>query len=492
MLSLGRHRLITSYRYFSVNHVLCWLRTTKMASVALVKLQQFILKGVEGLDKRREKGRGCYGAVYQVEFNGVPCIAKRLHDILVGRGQEEPVSAVDRRAAISRFREECVLLSGLRHPNIVQMLGVHYGGSDEADISLIMEYMHMDLEHCMKTYPDIPLPYKTSILRDVAYGLAYLHSIPIIHRDLNVGNVLLAESLRAKIADLGVAKLLDRETAMIRTRTVCPGALDFMSPESLEESPKYDVRLDIFSFGHLAIYLVNQKPPRTLDSAVTAADLHKKQMQVGKRRRSLDQMGGSRHPLYSTVVQCLSDTPDQRPTSRDLVRRMEEICKQRPITHENTLQTLAELTDKVKLENELTRRNQHIAELRESLTTKDQNLAKLKEVLITKDYQLSESKEALTMKDQQLVELSKSLKTKNHQLSESRAALTVKNQQVAELSDSLRTKAHQLSGSRAALTVKDQQLAVLSGSVKKKDCQLSKLKEELKREVYGIRLSFVI
>ena len=186
-----------------------------MASVALPKLQQFILKGVEGLDKRREKGRGCYGAVYEVRFNGVPCIAKRLHDILVGRGQEEPVSKEGKSEMLRRFREECILLSSLRHPNIVQMLGVHYGGSDEADISLIMEYMHMDLEHCMKTYSDIPLPYKTSILKDVAYGLAYLHSIPIIHRDLNAGNILLTESLRAKIADLGVAKLWDRETLMI-------------------------------------------------------------------------------------------------------------------------------------------------------------------------------------------------------------------------------------------------------------------------------------
>ena len=45
-------------------------------------------------------GRGSYGAVYEVELNGVPCIAKRLHDILVGRGQEEPVTGADRRAAI--------------------------------------------------------------------------------------------------------------------------------------------------------------------------------------------------------------------------------------------------------------------------------------------------------------------------------------------------------------------------------------------------------
>ena len=66
------------------------------------------------MDKRREKGRGCYGAVYEVWLHGVPCNAKRLHDILVGRGQEEPVSEEDRRAAISRFREECVLTSSAR------------------------------------------------------------------------------------------------------------------------------------------------------------------------------------------------------------------------------------------------------------------------------------------------------------------------------------------------------------------------------------------
>ena len=88
--------------------------------------------------------------------------------------------------------------------------------------------------YVMCTYPDIPLPYKTSILRDVAYGLAYLHSRPIIHLDLNVGNVLLTESLQAKIADLRATKLLERETAMERTRTICPEALYFtIYPQSV-------------------------------------------------------------------------------------------------------------------------------------------------------------------------------------------------------------------------------------------------------------------
>ena len=119
-------------------------------------LEPFEVKSesIEGLHlgERREKGRGCYGAVYEVQVNGLPCIAKRLHDILVGRGDQETVREEDVRAVVNRFREECSLLSSLRNPNVVQFMGVHFG-RDEADISLIMEYMHMDLEHCIKTYP---------------------------------------------------------------------------------------------------------------------------------------------------------------------------------------------------------------------------------------------------------------------------------------------------------------------------------------------------
>ena len=298
---------------------------------------------VEGLDETKEINRGCYGAVYEVRLHGLPCIAKRLHDILVGRGREERVSEEDKRTVTSRFRVECELLSGLRHPNVVQFVGVHYG-RDEADISLIMEYMHMDLDQCMKTYPDIPLFCKTSILRDVAYGLAYLHSKNIIHCDLNAGNVLLTESLRAKIADFGVAKLFDKKLKDTATHlTACPGAPSFMAPECLEENAKYDNKLDCFSFGHLVVYVANQQFPSSVDSDITKEDVKHKQMQVAKRRSSLKQMaGGSDHPLYSIAVQCLSDTPDQRPTSRDLVMRMEELCKKQPPPYKNVMEAVKE------------------------------------------------------------------------------------------------------------------------------------------------------
>ena len=300
--------------------------------------EKFEISSVEGLSERKEKGRGCYGAVYEVRVHGVPCIAKRLHDILVGRRGQELVDKQQRAGVIQKFRYEVNLLSGLRHPNVVQFLGVHYG-RDEADISLIMEYMHMDLEHCITAYPNIPLPYKTSILRDVSYGLAYLHSKSIIHRDLNAGNILLTESLKAKIADLGVAKLFDW---MHRITTVCPGAPDYMPPESVDESPEYDHKLDTFSVGHLILYLVNQSVPIVSDKTMTEDDFKRKQLQVGKRRKALNQMGGPSHPLYNTAVWCLSDNPDQRPTAKQLVNRMKEVCKHFPLPHKNALETQLE------------------------------------------------------------------------------------------------------------------------------------------------------
>ena len=315
------------------------------------------IKYVDGLEEGREKGRGSFGVVYEVRVNGAPCIAKRLHDILVGRGRVERVGEKEKSEVVQRFRRECILLSGLRHPNVVQFIGFHFRRGDETDICLIMENMHMDLEQCMKTYPNIPLPYKISILRDVAYGLAYLHSIPIMHCDLNTGNVLLSESLQAKIADVGMSKLFDKKLVTQWTRTICPGAPDFMPPECQIESSKYNDKLDIFSFGHLVIYLVNQQAPRVIDANVMPKDVKNKQMQVGRRREALDQMG-SDHPLYDTAVKCLSDTPTQRLSSAKLVIRLEEIFERFPLPHKNNLEILTALTRLQKHADELNEERQ--------------------------------------------------------------------------------------------------------------------------------------
>ena len=125
--------------------------------------------------------------------------------------------------------------------------------------------------------PDAPKPFsplglKQSILHDVARGLAYLHdhSPPIVHSDLSARNVLLNSAMVAKIADVGVARIVHCMGAAA-TMTKAPGASIYDPPEALEaksggeeDSSKYDTSIDVFSFSVVAIFTLSQTFPCNL------------------------------------------------------------------------------------------------------------------------------------------------------------------------------------------------------------------------------------
>ena len=142
-------------------------------------------------------------------MEGLLCAGKKLHDALVERGNQGAQNMVD------KFVEECSLLSELRHPHLVQFLGICFVDTSNLPI-LVMEYLPYCLDSLLDPEEDaerknIPLALKRSILCDVARGLSYFHSHvpPIIHRDLTAKNVLLTSAMTAKIADLGVARILN-------------------------------------------------------------------------------------------------------------------------------------------------------------------------------------------------------------------------------------------------------------------------------------------
>jgi serine/threonine-protein kinase CTR1 len=110
-------------------------------------------------------------------------------------------------------------MSTLRHPNIVQFLGITFFPGSQLPV-LVMERLLTSLHDLLEPEVDpllsasekqfLPLSLKCSILENVASGLVYLHerSPPVIHRDLSARNVLLNSALVAKIADLGVARIV--------------------------------------------------------------------------------------------------------------------------------------------------------------------------------------------------------------------------------------------------------------------------------------------
>ena len=202
-------------------------------------------------------GRGSYGKVSLIEYDGTVCACKQLRTRTLQREDERT-----KRKIKADFLRECHLWSNLRHPNVVQFLGVFYPTGDESGLPfMIMEKMKKTLTVLVKKYPDIPLLVKLSLLHDVVLGLRYLHAHtpPILHCDLSPNNILVTSHLEAKITDLGLAKGVLMKDANQLTKA--PGTLQFMPPEALDDETTYGPPLDIFSFGGVICHLASGKWP---------------------------------------------------------------------------------------------------------------------------------------------------------------------------------------------------------------------------------------
>ena len=288
----------------------------------------------EPINPNDKIGEGQYGAVYRVKFKGAACIAKRLHDVLTGVRGEEAVDDEQWKGIVAKFENECSFLSKLRHPNVVQFLGIYQPTGDPRDLVLVMEKLLMDLKQFVTKHPKAVTPLKLNILHGISCGLLYIHSHGIVHRDLNAGNVLLTEGLQAKVADLGVARIIGpRLTGEL---TQAPGAQDYMPPEALDKSPMYEFSLDVFSFGHLSLYLINGEYPLPRDPSIHSIQKPSAQsgvvmgLQAQKRKQWLDMMED--HCLSPLVVRCLQDVPKQRPTMAELNKEVEKHCNSNPMT----------------------------------------------------------------------------------------------------------------------------------------------------------------
>ena len=234
-------------------------------------------------------------------------------------------------------------MSTLRHPHVVQFLGVCFLQGSRLP-ALVMELLLTSLHDLLgdsEPPPDVPksffpLGLKRSILHDVARGLAYLHdrSPPIIHRDLSARNVLLNSAMVAKIADLGVARIVPRMRTAA-TMTKAPRAAIYMPPEALEaksedeeDSSKYDASIDIFSFGVVVLFTLSQTFPCNLLAPtyhlnrrlVARTELERRDQYVQKIYSQLRK----NHPLIQLIEMCLHNFPEDRPDIREVLWLLEQ------------------------------------------------------------------------------------------------------------------------------------------------------------------------
>ena len=299
-----------------------------------------ILKGVK--ETGEEFGVGAYGRVFAVDYYGTVCAAKEIHANLIG--------STELTKPVYYFLRECQQCAELRHPNVVQFLGVYYKPGSPLPI-LVMEKMGESLRYSLERYPNIPMTIKLSILFDVSLGLRYLHSNKIVHRDLSSNNILLTSLLRAKISDLGVAKVVKTDSK--KSLTHIPGTADFMPPEAQADIPIYDTSLDVFSYGGVMLHTASQKWPTP--SAVKQYDPKTRKVrgftEVERRQSYIDKMTGNAKELVPLAVQCLDDDPDVRPTMIDVSEGVKKLKDRSPDVNMNLMSILQQVASYVAMQS---------------------------------------------------------------------------------------------------------------------------------------------
>ena len=267
----------------------------------------------------RVLGHGSYATVLELDYIGLRCAGKKIHEILLSQG--------DTSYTVLRFEEECRILSQVRHPNIVQFLGVYFQQGVLAPF-LVMEFLPTNLTSNIEQHGILSEDISYSILHDVALGLCYLHSQtpPIIHRDLSSNNVLLTPNMTAKISDLGVARILNLTPLQVTHMTQTPGTPAYMPPEVMVAKPIYDTSVDEFSYGAMMIHVFSGQWPEPQTGPVRTEPNGKMiPISEAERREALLETIGNDHPLMDLILKCIHNHPRSRTRAREIVKRLGEM-----------------------------------------------------------------------------------------------------------------------------------------------------------------------
>ena len=231
---------------------------------------------------------------------------------------------------MQRFQQECAFLENIRHPNIVQYLGMTRDPESRLPV-LLMELLDESLTKMLEhSRQSLAYHVQVDICHDIALAVAYLHSNDIIHRDLSSNNVLIMAKSRAKVTDFGMSKLAGAAPNMTPL-TMCPGTVVYMPPEALDETPVYTKKLDCFSEGVIMIQVCTRLWPepgprtRTVPFPASLTGMTEVPVLEPERRKKHIDMIDRGHGLLPIAVDCLHYQENERPSSEELCQRLTDL-----------------------------------------------------------------------------------------------------------------------------------------------------------------------
>src|SRR5436189_2311892 len=260
-------------------------------------------------------GRGGMGAVYLTEQPGLD------REVAI----KELIQSAD-PVSLRRFLQESQVMARTSHPNLVQVHDMELIG----DINyLVLEFVRgRSLRDWMNQTP-LPPPQVFAVMHGVLQALDYAHRHAIVHRDMKPENVLISDEGMVKVADFGIARLMD-DTGLGGTTTktgTTVGTPQYMSPEQAASS-KVDGRSDLYSAGIIFYELVAGQPPFTASEADGPFTLMAKHVQAPPQPPSVRRPGLDLR-LEEVILKSLSKPPEDRfQSGREFDEAMSRVADQ--------------------------------------------------------------------------------------------------------------------------------------------------------------------
>ncbi|XP_058104418.1 leucine-rich repeat receptor-like protein kinase TDR [Magnolia sinica] len=328
---IGIFLLIAGSRCFHARYGRAFREETKSGPWNLTAFQRLNFTAEDVLEclSMSDKiiGMGSTGTVYKAEMPGGEIIAVKK---LWGKQKE----TVRRRRGVLA---EVDVLGNVRHRNIVRLLGCC---SNNENTLLLYEYMPNgsldDLLHGKNKGENLVADWLTryKIALGVAQGICYLHhdcNPVIVHRDLKPSNILLDSEMEARVADFGVAKLIQTDESM----SVIAGSYGYIAPE-YAYTLQVDEKSDIYSFGVVLMEILSGK--RSVDTSEfgdgnSIVDWVRAKIKTKQGvSEVLDTNAGASCAsvreemmlVLRVALICTSRSPSDRPTMRDVVSMLQE------------------------------------------------------------------------------------------------------------------------------------------------------------------------
>ncbi|KAG6584556.1 TKL protein kinase [Phytophthora cinnamomi] len=265
--------------------------------------------------------RGGFGLVFVGQYKGRQVAVKKIR----------PDRSLDPKD-VKAFLKEIILMAELRHPRIVEFVGVAWDNLKH--LSAVSEFMEGgDLRHVLRSFKRQGSSlswrgHKALISLHVAEAMQYLHSHSpkVIHRDLKSKNVLLNRHLEAKLTDFGVS----RTQYLVQTHAMTAGigTSFWIAPEVLL-GRDYNEQADIYSFGVVLSEIDTDDYPYWND---TNRDGARGKLEEADILRQVAK--GTKRPQFSAncpagimllAESCLQKNPEDRPTAANIVETLQQL-----------------------------------------------------------------------------------------------------------------------------------------------------------------------